>query len=194
MVRETKRTHVVLTFHKGDQISAGHLLELLLVVDEGVPCSYHLQYGNNPDTLRIGPTILKFMNQKQTEFSTDLPDIRIPQEMIDNDLNLDSYEGKHAKRTKAQKWSIFQWNLCVYKYIQMLDSFLMIEPDCLVLKEEWLRHILVGHQGNRMPIFGHIKWGMIAGKQTFTHWAGCSLYNGKKLRKLPLLKMFTEAT
>jgi hypothetical protein len=191
-IRETKTAHVVLTFHKGDQVSARNLLELLLAVDEGVPCRYHLQYGSNIDTLRIGPTILKFMNAKQTEFSTNLPDVPIPREMIDNDLNLHSYEGNHATRTKAQKWSIFQWNLCVYKYIQMLDSFLMMEPDCVVLKEGWLHDILIGNEDNRMPIFGHIKQGMITGKPMFTHWAGCSLYNGKELRKMPLLKMFTE--
>jgi hypothetical protein len=184
--------NVVLNFHKGDQQSAKCLLELLLLLKEGVDCTYHLQYGSHPDTLTIGDTINKFLSEKHAFLSTDLPDITVPQEMIDKDPNLQQFTGNYAVRTKAQKWSIFQWNLCVYKHIQALESFLMMEPDCVLLKDNWLQEIVSAWQQNEMPIFGHVKKGQIRGKPIPTHWAGCSVYNSIELRKLPLLRMFCE--
>jgi len=182
--------HVVLNFHKKDQFSAKLMLELLMAADEGTDCRYYLQYGNNISTLEIHETVLKFMDQKDATLSTQLPDIKVPQEMIDNDPNLLPYEGNHAVRSRAQKKSILQWNLCVFKYIQNLDSFLMMEPDCVILKKAWLKDIYSAWESYQGPVFGHLKKGLIHNQYIPTHWAGCSLYNCVELRKLPLEEYF----
>lgn len=190
MGEKNMTANVVLNFHKKDQESAGVLLELLMAVDEGIECNYYLQYGNNINTLSIYETVMKFMEMKSAKFSTELPDIRVPKEMIDNDPNLLTYEGNHAIRNRGQKKSILQWNLCVYKYIQMLDSFLMIEPDCVILKNGWLSDIYSAWEEYEGPVFGHLKKGMIRHTYMPTHWAGCSLYDCKQLRELPLEEYF----
>ena len=113
--------NVVINFHKGDQQSAKLLLELLMVVPEGIDCTYYLQYGNQHATLCINETVLKFLNHKQAFYSNTFPDIRIPPKMIHNDPNQERFPGNHTRRTKAQKLKHLAWNLCVYKYIQKLD-------------------------------------------------------------------------
>lgn len=183
---------VVINFHSGDQNSARHLMELLLVVDEGIPCKYHLQYGSSIDTISVGNTILKFMDSKNAVISSQFPEIEIPGIMIEDDPNLEAYGGNQAKRNKKQKWSIFQWNLCVYKYMLSLDYFLMLEPDCVVLKDGWLKDIVDRSKGCRTPVFGHAKQGRIGGRPIYTHWAGCSLYNCRALRELPITQSFRE--
>jgi tetratricopeptide (TPR) repeat protein len=190
MNRDKNTVNVVLNFHKGDQKSARMLLELLMSVEEGIECKYFLQYGNNVDTITISDTVLRFMDEKDAAISTELPDIRIPQEMIDNDPNLPKYEGNHAVRNRTQKASILQWNLCLYKYINMLDSFLMIEPDCVIQKRGWLRDIHEAWLNYSGPVFGHLKKGLIKKEYIPTHWAGCSVYDSAALRHLPLLHYF----
>ena len=83
--------NVVLNFHKGDQASARLLLELLMAVDEGIDCTYYLQYGDDPATLHIYETVLRFMGKRHAYFSPDLPDIRLPHKMIYEDPNLVDY-------------------------------------------------------------------------------------------------------
>jgi tetratricopeptide (TPR) repeat protein len=186
------RANVVLNFHKNDQESAKILLELLMAVDEGNDCRYYLQYGNNINTLKISETVLRFLDQKNARISTELPGITILQEMIDNDPNLLTYEGNHAVRNRAQKKSILQWNLCVFKYINLLDSFLMMEPDCVIMKNGWLKDICSAWENYAGPVFGHLKKGLIKNQYIPTHWAGCSLYDGAKLRRLPLEDYFQK--
>ncbi len=190
MVKRSENINIVLNFHKGDQVSAEKMLELLMSVDEGLECTYYLQYGDSIGSICISDTLLQFMNRKKALFSNELPDIKVPQEMIDNDPNLLRYGGNQAIRTRSQKKSIFEWNLCVYKYIQLLDSFLMIEPDCVILKEGWLRDIFEAWRNYDGPIFGHLKHGLIGHTLIPTHWAGCSLYDCRKLRNLPLEHYF----
>jgi len=192
MKKMTGKANVVINFHRKDQHSAKILLELLMAVDEGIGCRYYLQYGNNINTLEIYETVLKFMDQKDAALSTKLPDIQVPKEMYDNDPNLLSYEGNHAVRSKAQKKSILQWNLSVFKYIQLLDSFLMMEPDCVILKKEWLKDIYSAWENYDGPVFGHLKKGLIHNQYIPTHWAGCSLYDCAELRKLPLEEYFQK--
>ena len=182
--------NVVLNFHKGDQHSAGLLLKLLMVVDEGIDCRYYLQYGDEIATLEIWKIICKFADQKQTYISTEFPEIKIPQEMIDNDPNLVDWEGNHTRRSRVQKQRHLAWNLCVFKHILMLDSFLIIEPDTVVLKHGWLNDIYAGSQDYDGPIMGHLKKGKIRNEYIPTHWAGCSVYDSKKLRELPLRDYF----
>jgi hypothetical protein len=184
--------NVVLNFHKGDQSSARLLLELLMVVEEGIDCQYYLQYGDEPATLRISDTIFRFLSQKQAVFSNEFPAVSIPPELIHDDPNLIKYSGNHTRRTKAQKQKHLMWNLCVYKYIQTLDHFLLIEPDSVVLKDGWLLDIYDGWKAQDQPVFGHLKTGKIDGREVPTHWAGSSVYNSKLLRELGLEKYFYE--
>lgn len=192
MNTRTKKANVVLNFHRGDQASAEALLRLLLAVDEGIECTYYLQYGHVAGSLASTATLLEFLSAKDAVFSTELPAIKIPSEMTDHDPNLERYEGNQAYRTKGQKQSILGWNLCVYKHLQLLDHFLLIEPDCVVLKEGWLRDIYAAADEDPWPIFGHLKRGNVAGKSVPTHWAGCSLYNSLLLRELPIETYFYQ--
>jgi len=63
--------NVVLNFHKGDQMSAKLLLELLLVVDEGIDCTYYLQYGDPTSTIKIRDTLTKFISRKNASYLTE---------------------------------------------------------------------------------------------------------------------------
>ncbi|MRR53110.1 MAG: glycosyltransferase [Deltaproteobacteria bacterium] len=189
---QSETQNVVINFHRGDQSSAESLLNLLMVVDEGIDCTYHLQYGDPPDTLLIKETIERFREKKEVVLHFDLPDITVPMAFVENDPNLAEYPGNQARRTREQKRSILQWNLCVYKFIQLLDSFLMIEPDCVILKHDWLADIYAAYRDVNLPIFGHLKSGIINGTPIPTHWAGCSVYNGRMLRELDLERTFTE--
>ncbi|WP_243544290.1 hypothetical protein [Pseudodesulfovibrio tunisiensis] len=186
--------HVVLNFHRKDQHSARLLLELLMSVDEGTEALYHLQYGNVPESLEIADTVTRFMERRNAVFCTDWPEDPVPEAMRRDDPNLEflSREGG-VGRNYAQKQSILWWNLCLHKYIQCLDEpFLIIEPDCVVLKHGWLRDIEDAFRQDGGPVFGHLKEGMVCGKSMPTHWAGCSVYDPVKLRELPLERHFSE--
>jgi len=184
--------NVVINFHMRDQGSAEKLLNLLLAVNEGIDCTYHLQYSDPRETLSIMKTIERFSTEKEVVLHFDLPNISIPSKLIKNDPNLLKYRGIQAKRTKEQKHSILQWNLCVYKFIHLLDSFIVLEPDCVILKEGWLADIHTAYCSSTLPIFGHLKSGIINGSLIPTHWAGCSMYNGRILRELDLERFFYE--
>jgi tetratricopeptide (TPR) repeat protein len=184
--------NVVLNFHKKDQHSAKSMLKLLMAVEEGRSCKYYLQYGDDESTIVIGDIISKFLQCKNAEFSNKLPHVKIPDDFIYNDPNTFSYVGNHAVRSREQKKAILQWNLCVFKYIQKLDDFLIIEPDCVILANNWIKNIYKEYQKYDYPIFGHLKKGKIKGSLVPTHWAGCSIYNGRELRKLPLYKYFSN--
>lgn len=184
--------HVVLCFHKGDQRSAQWLLELLLKMEEGVPVTYHLQYGDEVASLHLGHTLQRFQAAKTVRFSTELPAITIDPAFISADPNLQQQPGNYTVRSPAFKARMLNWNLCVFKYIHCLDRFLMIEPDCVVLKHGWLRDIVNGSSTSALPMFGHLKKGRIEGRLVPTHWAGCSVYDGRMLRELELERYFYE--
>lgn len=184
--------NIVINFHKGDQVSAKLLLELLMVLDEGVECVYHLQYGDNTSTLLISETLLKFLSRKKAHFSVDLPDIKLPHKMIHEDPNLVNYGLNNWCLPRSRKFKIFSWNLTVFKYLHSLDFFLMMEPDSVVLKHGWLKEIHEAWRHYDGPIFGHLKKGKIKGDFIPTHWAGSSVYDCVKLRELPLEKYFYE--
>lgn len=188
----TSQKSVVINFHKGDQHSAASLLDLLMSIDEGCDCTYYLQYGDLIDSLEIQDTIGSFTKRKKAFLNHELPKINIPEQFYENDINQLHYEGNHSIRTPQQKIAIFQWNLCVYKYINILDSFLMLEPDCVVLKNNWLSDIYKAFEETKLPIFGHLKTGLIANTKVPTHWAGCSVYNCTILRQLPIHQYFSE--
>ncbi len=202
ILRTGKLEHmnVVLNFHKGDQLSAKLMLELFMAAEEGIDCTYYLQYGGEPISLTISDTILKFFSKKRAYFSNDLPDIKVPESMIKQDPNLLQYPEisklsptkNHWWQSRARKLKVLQWNLCVYKYINALDSFLIVEPDAVILKHGWLKEIYEGWIKDDTPIFGHLKKGKINGKYIPTHWAGSSVYDCNKLRALPLEKYFYE--
>ena len=182
--------NVVIPFHKGDQISAAYLLQVLMQSDEGTTCKYWIQYGDHVATLNIGDTLLDFCNLKNAAFSNTLPDIRIPEKLIGDDPNLQEYGQPHTRRSKLQKWKHLQWNLCLFKYINLLDFFLVLEPDSVVLKDGWLADIEDGFLKSYLPVYGHLKYGQIGGRKYPTHWAGSSVYNARKLRELELEKYF----
>ncbi len=184
--------NVVLNFHKGDQHSAKLMLELLKSTKEGTDVTYYLQYGDPLSTLEISKRIVDFLEVKKGFFSSEMPKIKIPVDMVNNDPNRKKYKGNHTNRNLAQKFQILGWNLCVFKYIQKLDKFLMIEPDCLVLKNGWLKDIEEASSKSNNPIFGHLKKGKISNKYVPTHWAGCSVYFGEQLRHLDLERYFYE--
>ncbi len=202
ILRTGKPEHmnVVLNFHKGDQLSAKLMLELFMAVEEGIDCTYYLQYGGEPTSLTISETILKFVSKKRAYFSNELPDIKVPDSMIKQDPNLLQYPEiaklsptkTHWWQSRARKLKVLQWNLCVYKYINKLESFLMVEPDAVILRHGWLKEIYAGWINDDAPIFGHLKKGKINGKYVPTHWAGSSVYDCSKLRTLPLDKYFYE--
>ena len=191
-ITEREIPNVVLNFHAGDQELAGRLLDLLLRVDDGVDARYFLQYGDALGTLRIRKIVDAFLAARNADLITEWPAIAVPPTLMDDDPNLADYPGPHTKRSRAWKERIFKWNLCVYKYIQILDHFQILEPDCVILKDGWIREIFEGFQTSEAPVFGHLKTGVIGGTPTPTHWAGCSYYNGKMLRNLALERWFYE--
>jgi hypothetical protein len=184
--------NVVLNFHKADQFSARLILELLMSLEEGIETHYYLQYGDDESTIAIQDTLSRFLKEKKSVLSTKLPEITIPQELIENDPNQQSFEGNHTYKNQVQKHKILQWNLAVFKYIHQLDHFLMLEPDCLLLKDNWAQPIYQAYLDRKQPIVGHLKRGKIADQFIPTHFAGCSLYDGIALRKLPLETYFYE--
>ena len=190
MIRDVP--NVVLFFHSGDQEAAGCLLDLLLHVDDGGEARYFLQYGNDPNTLRIRESVDAFLLSRNAEFSTNLPDVVPAQTLIDNDPNLFVYPGPHTRRPRAWKRRTFYWNLCVFKYIHLLDHFQIIEPDCVILRDNWIHDIFEAFRMTDLPVFGHLKTGVIGGAPVPTHWAGCSYYCGRALRKLNLERWFFE--
>ena len=183
---------IVINFHQGDQFSAKLLLELLIAVDEGIKCNYYLQYGDDIETLKISRTLLKFMNYKNAYFSNQLPEIKIPQNMVESAPNQKQYNGNHTDRTITKKFRQLQWNLCIFKYIHKLNFFLLLEPDSIILKTKWLKDIYSGWKDYDWPISGHLKRGRIKNEYIPTHWAGSSIYNSDMLRKLDLEKYFYE--
>jgi hypothetical protein len=189
--RERDYMNVVLNFHKGDQFSAQALMELLMVVDEGVDCNYYVQYGDDLATIQVWEVLNEFLRRKKAHLSTESPEIRVPQAMIEDDPNLLDYEGNHTKRSKVQKQKHLAWNLCVFKHILLLDSFLMVEPDSVVLKHGWLKDIHTEWQQYHGPIMGHLKTGKIRNAYVPTHWAGSSVYDSRQLRALPLRECFS---
>ena len=184
--------NVVLFFHSGDQESAGCLLDLLLHVNDGTEARYFLQYGDEPDTLRIHETIDRFLASRNAKLITDRLDLKPPPALIDNDPNLADYPGPHTKRSREWKKRMFNWNVCLYKYIQLLDHFQIIEPDCVILKHGWIEDIYNGFKGTELPIFGHLKTGVVGGVPMPTHWAGCSYYNARIIGKMDLERWFSD--
>lgn len=186
--------NVVLNFHRKDQSSARTLLELLKCMEEGTEVKYYLQYGDIPESLEISDAIVRFMEHRNAVFSSAWPENPVPESMRKEDPNLEyNKESGRAGRDYAQKQAILCWNLCLYKYIQQLDApFLMLEPDCVVLKHGWLKDIETAWEQDRGPVFGHLKEGMVCGERVPTHWAGCSVYDPAQLRALPLLRYFSE--
>lgn len=186
--------HVVLNFHRKDQHSARLLLELLMSVDEGTDAIYHLQYGNVPESLEISETVTRFMERRTAVFSSELPPDPVAECLRREDPNLDHLNaGAPVGRNYAQKQAILCWNLCLHKYIQTLDEpFLLIEPDCVILKHGWLRDIEDAQRLDGGPVFGHLKEGMVCGRSMPTHWAGCSVYDPARLRELPFARYFGE--
>ena len=187
-----QKLNIVINFHKNDQSSARMLLELLVSLDEGIETAYYLQYGDETATIRIEETLLKFIETKNASFSNKFPDIVIPDEMIKNDVNQQRFNGNHTFKSRVQKARILCWNLAVYKYINKLDHFLIIEPDCVIMREDCAKPIFEAWSNRSNPIVGHLKRGKISGQLIPTHWAGCSVYDGLALRQLPLEKYFYE--
>ncbi len=187
-----KQANVVLNFHRGDQRSAASVLQNLLRIDDGMPCTYFLQYGDDWSTLEIEDVVKQFSAHRNVVTSNSLPEIEISAQMIAADPNDSPFVGLHTRRDREFKSRFLNWNLCVYKYINELDHFQMIEPDCVILKDGWIRQIAEASENSSLPIFGHLKSGKIGGKLWPTHWAGCSFYNGRMLRQLPLKKYFHE--
>ena len=184
--------NVVLFFHSGDQESAACLLDLLLAVEDGGDARYFIQYGSDLNTLRVKESVEVFLRARNAKFDANLPSIVPAPTLIDNDPNLFVYPGPHTRRSRLWKRRIFRWNLCVYKYIHLLDHFQIIEPDCAILKDRWIHDIFEAFRMTDLPVFGHLKTGVIGGVPVPTHWAGCSYYCGQTLRKLNLRRWFFE--
>lgn len=191
-MRQISTANVVLNFHSGDQYSAAALMNNLMYVEDQIPCRYFLQYGDAWDSLKIRDTIDRLAAVKNIVINNDLPLINLPEQFVEDDPNDFPFSGAHTRRELGFKRKFFQWNLSVFKYIQELDHFQIIEPDCVILKDGWIRDIVAGFCHSKLPIYGHLKKGRIGEKEWATHWAGCSYYDGSRLRELPLMEGFSE--
>lgn len=191
-MRQIMTANVVLNFHNGDQASAAALLQNLMRVDDGMPCRYYLQYGGDWSSLKIRTVIDQFCTVRDATLVNQFPAVVVPEALRENDPNDTVHEGLHTRRSAAYKAQFLNWNLCVYKYINELDHFQIIEPDCVVLKDGWIRDITDAFRRSELPIYGHLKEGKVGGNYRPTHWAGCSYYDGLILRELPLTRYFSE--
>lgn len=183
---------VVLGFHAGDQDSAARLLEVLLAADEGAACRYHLRYGDPVSTLRVGRALDEFMAKRTATFSAAPPAIDVDPALAADESGAADGPGVRTVRTPVEKRRILQWNRLLFESIEAHDAFLVIEPDCVVLKHGWFADISNAWLASSTPIFGHLKSGRIDGREVPTHWAGCSVYDGSALRSLPLARTFRE--
>lgn len=183
---------IVIPFHAGDQNSAAALLQLILALDEGTSVRYTLRYADDPAALTILPTLNRFLDDRDATLDHAPISVPFPEALAASDPNQCPFEGNHAKRTPEQKRRIFCWNAVVYDCIQRFDRFLILEPDCVILRNHWAAPFKGAWGMRSFPIIGHLKRGQINGRMIPTHFAGCSLYDGARLRTLPLLSTFTE--
>lgn len=183
---------IVIPFHAGDQHSAAALMNLILALDEGTSVRYTLRYADDTAALAILPTISRFLDERDATLDHAPLGVPFPDELAATDPNQGPFEGNHAKRTPEQKRRIFCWNAIVYECIRKLDRFLILEPDCVILKNRWAAPFKGAWRMRSFPIVGHLKRGEINAQLTPTHFAGCSLYDGAALRTLPLLESFTR--
>lgn len=182
---------IVVPFHAGDQNSAAALLNLILALDEGTSVRYTLRYADDPAALTVLPTIARFRDERDATLDHAPVSVPFPESLAASDPNQGPFEGNHAKRTPEQKRRIFLWNAVVYDCIQKFDRFLIVEPDCVILRNRWVAPFKSAWRMRSFPIIGHLKRGQINAQLTPTHFAGCSLYDGARLRTIPLLETFT---
>lgn len=179
---------VVIPFHAGDQKSAQLVIENILSLESGMDSDleFRLQFDSSHSTCEILDTVDRLNARFPVQFLERLPEIPVPREFRDNDPNGPRIDERHTVRTKETKERIFCWNRAVFGAIRNLDFFVVIEPDCVILKDGWAKAIFdASSAGLRaFPIFGHLKTGLIGGRQVPTHYAGCSVYDGARLREL----------
>lgn len=190
----TSPLDIVIPFHAGDQNSAAALMNLILALDEGTSVRYLLRYADDTAKLAILPTISRFRDERDVTLDTTPLHIAFPAQLAASDPNQGPFEGNHARRTPEQKQRIFCWNAVVYEAIQRFDRFLILEPDCVILKNRWAAPFKGAWRMRQFPIVGHLKRGLVNAQNTPTHFAGCSLYDAARLRTLPLLESFTRRT
>lgn len=190
----TSPLDIVIPFHAGDQNSAASLMSLILELDEGTNVRYTLRYADSTAALTIIPTISRFLDERDATLDHAPLSVPFPEALAATDPNQGPFEGNHAKRTPDQKRRIFCWNATLYECIQKLDRFLILEPDCVILKNRWAAPFKGAWRMRQFPIIGHLKRGQINGQLMPTHFAGCSLYDGARLRDLPLLESFSRRT
>jgi len=183
---------VVINFGRDNQTEARLLMEMLLSVSEGVEARYRVQYCANVATLNIYETVLRFVQEKDAQFSSQLPAIQVPHQMIMDDPNATKQSDNHCIHPRLSKLCFFGWNHSAYKYIQQLDHFLFIEPGCIVQNHGWLAQIEQAWLKCSSPIMGQLKRTLIGGEMIPTRWSRCAVYDGKALRELPLDEGFAS--
>lgn len=188
------RKTIIVPFHQGDQRSAQLLLENILSCDSGCDndIEFYLQFDGPEDSCQILDSIDRLRDRFAVTVGNELLEIAVPPAFLKDDPNAVPAGGIHTIRDPITKKRIFAWNRAVYSAIQEFDYFVIIEPDCLILKDGWARDIIEASLGalQTFPIFGHLKRGRIGGKMVPTHYAGCSVYNGAELRKIIGLDVF----
>lgn len=181
-------THIVIPFHTGDQFSAQLLMENILSFDSGMDdkLKFRLQFDRPRNECRILDTIDRLGQRFSVDLVEHLPDVPVPDVFREDDPNSERIDERHTVRTPETKERILSWNRAVFSAIQDIDLFAIIEPDCIILKDGWAKDVFDAAANGlaNFPIFGHLKTGLIGGRQIPTHFAGCSVYDGKTLRQL----------
>ena len=103
--------NVVINFNRDNQQAAQLLFETIMTVREGIEVCYYIQYCDEITTLLINDTVLKFLQNKNAQFSACLPDIKITHDMIMKDPNAHRYAGNHSIQPRVSKLRFFGWNL-----------------------------------------------------------------------------------
>lgn len=181
-------TAVVIPFHSGDQFSAQLLIENILSFDSGMDdrLLFRLQFDRPKSECQILDSVERLSRRFSVEFEETLPEVQVEPTFKTNDPNSTKIDEMHTVRSPEVKDRILSWNRAVYAAIQTLDRFVIIEPDCIILKDNWADDIFAAAQKGlaNFPIFGHLKTGLIGGQDIATHFAGCSVYDGQALRQL----------
>jgi FkbM family methyltransferase len=166
--------NVVLNFHQANQFSARILLELLMSLDEGIETHYYLHYEDPEETLEIQETLQVFLQKKSAEL-TVFPDAEGSRWSVALLPQAGLIQTDELKRNR----SFFQW-------MEQLDAFLWMEPDCVCLQQEWAKPIHEAFLHRKHPFVGQVHQCIIDGSPIATHFSRCAVYDGAAFRKLPI--------
>ncbi len=128
---------------------------LLMVLEEGVDTRYHLHYEDNESTLMIRETVMSFLSKKPASFSWDAVD-NVPDALnsvsVESDVTVDAKISTLSREIGNAGASIKIRKQSLFKFIQELELFLVLSPDCVVLKHRWASAIYDALLNQSYPI------------------------------------------